>query len=121
MSNTDPRAGHAHLADSAYPSYPARTSHSGLGISAFVISLISGVVMTIGSDFSPELGRPQFLAGWRLTTGVGQAAGPLLITAIASVAPLSLAALAIGAIGYLGAGWLWHWLPAGLGRSPSSQ
>jgi hypothetical protein len=47
MSNTDPRAGHAHLADSAYPSYPARVSHSGLGISAFVISLISGVVMTI--------------------------------------------------------------------------
>jgi MFS family permease len=102
-------------------------AHSIIGVVAFAAILglgngiSAGVVMTIGSDFSPELGRPQFLAGWRLTTGVGQAAGPLLITAIASVAPLSLAALAIGAIGYLGAGWLWHWLPAGLGRSPSSQ
>jgi len=102
-------------------------AHSIIGVVLFAAILglgngiSAGVVMTIGSDFSPELGRPQFLAGWRLTTGVGQAAGPLLITAIASVAPLSLAALAIGAIGYLGAGWLWHWLPAGLGRSPSSQ
>ena len=63
----------------------------GNGISA-------GVVMTIGSDFSPALGRPQFLAGWRLTTGLGQAAGPLLITLIAALAPLGLAAVAIGAI-----------------------
>ncbi len=76
----------------------------GNGISA-------GVVMTIGSDASPTIGRPQFLAGWRLTTGIGQAAGPLLITAIAAVAPLGLAALTIGAIGIGGAGWLWKWVP----------
>jgi MFS family permease len=81
----------------------------GNGISA-------GVVMTIGSDASPAVGRPQFLAGWRLTTGLGQAAGPLLITAIAAVAPLGAAALAIGAIGLTGAGWLWRWV-----REPSLQ
>ena len=81
----------------------------GNGISA-------GVVMTIGSDASPAVGRPQFLAGWRLTTGLGQAAGPLLITAIAAVAPLGAAALAIGAIGLTGAGWLWRWV-----REPSIQ
>lgn len=75
----------------------------GNGISA-------GVVMTIGSDASPALGRPQFLAGWRLTTGIGQAAGPLLITAIAAVAPLGVAAATIGAIGFGGAGWLWRWV-----------
>lgn len=75
----------------------------GNGISA-------GVVMTIGSDASPALGRPQFLAGWRLTTGIGQAAGPLLITAIAAVAPLGVAAVTIGAIGLGGAGWLWRWV-----------
>lgn len=81
----------------------------GNGISA-------GVVMTIGSDFSPALGRPQFLAGWRLTTGLGQAAGPLLITLIAALAPLGLAAMAIGAIGIGGAGWLWKWVPSDLGH-----
>ena len=82
----------------------------GNGISA-------GVVMTIGSDFSPALGRPQFLAGWRLTTGLGQAAGPLLITLVAAVAPLGLAALMIGAIGIGGAGWLWKWVPLDVGRT----
>lgn len=98
-------------------------AHSIIGVLAFAAILglgngiSAGVVMTIGSDFSPALGRAQFLAGWRLTTGVGQAAGPLLITAIAAVAPLSLAALAIGGVGFAGAGWLWKWLPAGLGRA----
>lgn len=83
----------------------------GNGISA-------GVVMTIGSDASPSLGRPQFLAGWRLTTGIGQAAGPLLITAIAALAPLGWAAVTVGAIGFGGAGWLWRWVrePAVTGR-----
>lgn len=76
----------------------------GNGISA-------GVVLTIGADLSPTIGRPQFLAGWRLTTGIGQAVGPLLITAIAAVATLGAASLAIGAIGLLGAGWLWRWVP----------
>ncbi|NMD46944.1 MAG: MFS transporter, partial [Propionibacterium sp.] len=64
------------------------------------------------------VGRPQFLAGWRLTSGIGQAAGPLLVTAIAAVAPLGVAALTIGAIGITGAGWLWRWVgePAVQGR-----
>ena len=82
----------------------------GNGISA-------GVVLTIGSDLSPALGRPQFLAGWRLTTGIGQAAGPLLITAVAAVAPLGWAAVTIGAIGLAGSGWLWKWVPATVGRA----
>ncbi|MFT3862396.1 MFS transporter [Micropruina sp.] len=96
-------------------------AHSTLAVAMFAAALglgngiSAGVVMTIGSDFSPRLGRPQFLAGWRLTTGIGRAAGPLLITAVAAVAPLGLAAVAIGAIGFAGAGWLWRWLPSTLG------
>ena len=42
--------------------------------------------------------------------GLGQAAGPLLITAIAAVAPLGAAAVTIGAVGLVGAGWLWRWV-----------
>lgn len=74
----------------------------GNGISA-------GVVMTLGSDASPAIGRTQFLAGWRLTTGIGGALGPVLISALAAVASLSAAALAVAAIGWLGGAWLWHW------------
>ena len=52
----------------------------------------------------------QFLAGWRLTTtGIGSMAGPLLISAITAVAPLAAACVAMGAVGWLGAAWLWRW------------
>jgi MFS family permease len=100
---------------------PLATSTLAVALVAAVLGLgngiSAGVVMTIGSDFSPPFGRPQFLAGWRLTTGIGQAAGPLLITVVAAVAPLGLAAVAIGLIGFAGAGWLWKWVPASVGRS----
>ena len=87
-------------------------------IAAFAIGLglgngiSSGAVMTLGSDASPALGRQQFLAGWRLTTGLGELAAPVVISALAAVASLSVAALAIGAIGFTGAAWLWRWVPA---------
>lgn len=74
----------------------------GNGISA-------GVVMTLGSDASPARGRPQFLAGWRLTTGLGSALGPVLISAITAAATLAWASVAVGAVGLVGAAWLWHW------------
>lgn len=80
----------------------------GLGLGN---GISSGVVLTLGSDASPEVGRTHFLAGWRLTTGIGQAAGPLLISAITAVASLSAAALAISVVGLLGGAWLWHWAP----------
>lgn len=75
----------------------------GNGISA-------GVVLTLGSDHTPRVGLAQFLAGWRLTTtGIGSMAGPLLISAITAVAPLAAACVAMGAVGWLGAAWLWRW------------
>lgn len=101
---------------------PLADSLLAVGLFAALLGLGNGIsagaVMTIGSDASPAIGRAQFLAGWRLTTGLGQAAGPLLITGIALVAPLGVAALAIGAIGLTGAGWLWRWVrePAAMPR-----
>lgn len=82
----------------------------GLGLGN---GISSGVVMTLGSDASPSVGRHAFLAGWRLTTGLGQTAGPLLISALAAVSTLSVAAVAVGAIGVLGGAWLWYWAPPG--------
>ena len=79
---------------------------AGLGLGN---GMSSGVVLTMAADRAPEIGRPQFLAGWRLTTGIGQALGPALISAVAAVAPLAWASIAVGVIGWAGAGWLWHW------------
>ena len=78
----------------------------GLGLGN---GISSGVVMTLGSDQAPRVGLSRFLAGWRLTAGLGQAAGPLLVTAIAATAPLMAASLAVAAAAWLGGGWLWYW------------
>ena len=76
----------------------------GNGISA-------GIVMTLGADASPREARAQFLAGWRLCSDLGNAAGPLLISAITVIAPLAVAAWTTGGLAWASAGWLARWLP----------
>ena len=76
----------------------------GNGISA-------GIVMTLGADASPKEARAQFLAGWRLCSDLGNAAGPLLISAISVVAPLAVAAWTMGGLTWASAGWVARWLP----------
>ena len=64
----------------------------------------SGIVMTLGADFSPEAGRAQFLGAWRLCGDVGTAGGPLLIAAATGIASLAAASVMMGVLG--GAGFL---------------
>lgn len=71
----------------------------------------SGIVMTLGSDASPALGRRKFLAGWRLFSDTGNAAGPLVITAVTAFAPLAASSVVLAALAWLGAGWLYRWVP----------
>lgn len=71
----------------------------------------AGIVMTLGADVSPLLGRPQFLGGWRLMADVGWAGWPALVSLVAAVAPLSVAVAAIGAVTIAGGGWLAVWVP----------
>lgn len=80
---------------------------------ALVVALIavgnglgSGIVMTIGADTAPVRGRSQYLGGWRLCGDVGNTGGPLLVSAVAAVAPLATASLAIGALGLAGTVWV---------------
>lgn len=75
--------------------------------------LSSGAVMTMGADAAPEDARASFLAGWRLVTGVGQSSGPVLVAAVVGVSTVGVAAVVVGALGLVGAGWLRWWLPAG--------
>jgi MFS family permease len=69
----------------------------------------SGIVMTLGADASPADGRPQFLGAWRLCGDIGNTGGPLLVSAVAAVAPLATACLVVGVLVLAGAGWVGHW------------
>jgi MFS family permease len=63
----------------------------------------SGIVMTLGADFAPAVGRAGFLGVWRMVSDVGTAGGPLLAAAVAGVATLGTASLAVAGVGALGA------------------
>ncbi|KQV77548.1 MFS transporter [Nocardioides sp. Root122] len=69
----------------------------------------SGIVMTLGADAAPEDGRSQFLGAWRLCGDIGNTGGPLLVSAVAAVAPLATACFVVGALGLTGAGWVGYW------------
>ena len=62
----------------------------------------SGVIMTLGSDLAPIVGRTRFLGAWRLVGDVGTAAGPLLVAAIGGVASLATGSVTVGLIGLAG-------------------
>ncbi len=64
----------------------------------------SGIVMTLGADFSPAVGRPDFLGVWRLVGDLGTAGGPALLGIIAAAASLGAASVATGGLGLVGAG-----------------
>jgi MFS family permease len=66
----------------------------------------AGVVMVLGSDASPDVGRPQFLSGWRLMSDIGNTLGPLAIGAIVALASLAASTVTLGAVAWVGAAWL---------------
>ncbi|WP_297627218.1 MFS transporter [Nocardioides sp.] len=69
----------------------------------------SGIVMTLGADAAPGEGRAQFLGAWRLCGDIGNTGGPLLVGAVAAVAPLATACLVVGLLGLAGTGWVGYW------------
>jgi len=69
----------------------------------------SGIVMTLGADTAPTVGRAQYLGGWRLCGDIGNSGGPLLVSAVAAAAPLAAACFVIGVLGLLGTGWVGYW------------
>lgn len=69
----------------------------------------SGIVMTLGADTAPTEGRAQYLGGWRLCGDIGVSGGPLLVSAVAAVAPLATACLVVGGLTLAGSGWVTWW------------
>lgn len=102
---------------------PLATSLATVAATTVVVGfgngLSSGVVLTLGSDASPATDRNRFLAGWRLTTGLGNTLGPLAISGVTAIASVAWAAWTLAAVGALGGAWLWYW--AAPHRMPSGS
>lgn len=75
----------------------------------------SGIVMTLGADYSPPQGRPQFLALWRLQSDAGMLAGPAALSAVTGLAGLAAGIWAVAAIAAVGAVIFARSLPPGPG------
>jgi len=71
----------------------------------------SGIIMTLGADASPPIGRAQFLGAFRLCADLGNGAGPFLIAAVTTLSGLAPAILMMGAVGFAGAAALNRWIP----------
>ncbi|MFP3462024.1 MFS transporter [Arthrobacter globiformis] len=63
----------------------------------------SGLVMTLGADFSPDRGRGQFLGLWRFMADAGTTGGPVLLSAVTAVASLGAGVTATGVLGFAAA------------------
>jgi MFS family permease len=71
----------------------------------------SGMVMTLGADYSPVAGRAHFLGLWRLMSDVGATAGPALLSAATALVSLAAGIACTGGLGLAAAAVLWYWIP----------
>ena len=72
----------------------------------------SGMVMTLGADFSPDLGRAQFLGIWRELSDTGATVGPAVLSAVTAVTALAAGVVASGTFGLLAAAVMWFSVPS---------
>ena len=70
----------------------------------------AGIVMTLGADHAPIVGRSQFLGAWRLCGDLGGTTGPVVISAVAAIAPLATACVVVGVLGWAGTAWVGYWV-----------
>jgi len=93
-------------------------THSGATLTAVAVlmgignGLGAGVIMTLGADASPPVGRAQFLGAFRLFADTGNGVGPFLIAAVTAVAGLAPAVLFMGLTGWAAALAMRRWIPA---------
>jgi MFS family permease len=71
----------------------------------------SGMIMTLGADYSPSPGRAHFLGIWRLISDIGTSCGPALLSGVTAVVSLAAGIWATGLVGFAAAAVLWYWIP----------
>jgi MFS family permease len=86
---------------------PLTGSFVGLLLAALLIGfgngISSGLVMTLGADFSPDRGRGQFLGLWRFMADAGSTGGPVLLSAVTALTSLGAGISATGLLGFAAA------------------
>ena len=94
---------------------PFASTLAGIGAIALVMGvgngLGSGIVMTLGADAAPTVGRAPFLGVWRLLSLVGHNGAAIVVGAVAALATIGVASIAVGLLTLLGGAWLVRWLP----------
>jgi MFS family permease len=76
----------------------------------------SGIVMTLGADTSPAIGRPTFLGVWRELADAGSGIGPVILSAVTALAGLAAGIEVSAVVGFGAAVALWAWIPKNAGR-----
>jgi MFS family permease len=79
----------------------------------------SGMVMTLGADHSPRVGRPHFLGVWRLMSDLGSSCGPALLSLLAATLSLGTGIAVTGLIAFAAAAQLAYWIPRAHARRPA--
>ena len=81
----------------------------------------TGIFMTLGGDFSPPIGRSEFLGVWRLVGDSGGALGPFVMGTIASATTLAIASAWTGGLAVIGLIILFRYVPETLHHETSNQ
>jgi MFS family permease len=71
----------------------------------------AGVIMTLGADASPPVGRAQFLGAFRLFADTGNGAGPLLLAGATALVGLGPAIVIMAGTGWAAATAMHRWIP----------
>ena len=71
----------------------------------------SGIMMTLGADAAPVDGRIRFLSIWRILSDSGNAAGPVVMSVVATATTLAIGITAVGSVGLLATAALAVWVP----------
>jgi MFS family permease len=71
----------------------------------------SGMIMTLGADYSPVVGRAHFLGLWRLMSDIGSTGGPALLSGVTAALSLAIGVWCTGVLAFAAAAVLWYWIP----------
>ncbi|MBT2513281.1 MFS transporter [Arthrobacter sp. ISL-30] len=86
---------------------PLTSGFVGLLLVALLIGfgngISSGLIMTLGADFSPDRGRGQFLGLWRFIADAGSTGGPVLLSGMTAAVSLAAGVWATAVLGFAAA------------------
>ena len=71
----------------------------------------SGMIMTLGADYSPAVGRAHFLGVWRLMADLGSTGGPALLSGATALFSLAAGVFCTGLVALAAGAVLWYWIP----------